>query len=107
MIHYASKEGANPIKTRAWRVGNKVTIETEYKNSSLADIALALWVSVHRERKFKVGVEIEDPIKKEEFNRLNGIAEKIKKIHLNRIIGKEPARKIKVMGVPIRIENES
>lgn len=91
MIYYASKDDTNPIKAKAERINNKVIIETEYKNSHLAEVALALWIDVHRKRKFKITVEVKNP------------SEKKKK---SRII-KEPARKRKIMGIPIREEDNN
>lgn len=90
MIYYANKGGINPIKAKASRINNKVIIETEYKNSHLAEVALALWVDIHRKRKFKITVEVKNPKKKK---KLLEAYRSIKKLKIRRI-----------MGIPVREE---
>lgn len=84
MIYHAFKDGFSPIKVKVQRINNKIIIETEYKNAYLADIALFLWLDVHKKQNYKFMIEMESPPKKK---KKPSISRSIKKLKIRRIMG--------------------
>lgn len=91
MIYHVTKKGINPIKAKAERINNKVIIETQYKNPHLADIALALWVDVHKKKKYEFTVEVKNTPRKGKPSRMEV----------------KPKKRARIMGLPIKLEKGS